>query len=159
MRFLALAFALAFLSISATAQTAKDLNTKYGAPRDSYEIRSGIFATTKFAPDGRLCEMSVEKRHVKSSGAILVDETLMSQDEMTPIVGELVPINERGKESTASGLIRIMGVGMTTTYDYENVRITYYAGLAPNHRSKAAIVVRGTAAIVIQWKNRGCSQQ
>jgi|GEM_PF-3119794 len=158
MRFIALAFGIAFLAISATAQTAKDLNARYGAPRDSYEIRPGIFMTAKFAPDGRLCEVSVEKRHVKSSGSILVDETFMSQDEMTPVVEELVPINERGKESNPSGLITIIGVGMTTAYDYENVRITYYRAVVDRKgRAKNTITVSGTAAIVIQWKNRGCN--
>jgi len=157
MRFIALAFAIAFLAISATAQTAKDLNARYGAPHDSYEIRPGIFMTAKFAPDGRLCEVSVEKRHVKSSGSILLDETFMSPDEMTPIVQELVPINERGKENKPSEDISIIGGGMTTTYDYENVRITYYGAVARDKGTKKTIVVRGTAAIIIQWKNRGCN--
>src|ERR1700682_572023 len=158
MRFLGLAFALAFLSITTAAQTAKDLNAKYGAPHDSYEIRHGIFMTAKFAPDGRVCEVSVEKRHINSSGEIFVGETFMSDDEMIPIVEELIPINERGQESKDSGHITIMGVGMTTAYDYENVRITYYRGVSHgNRRAKGRITVTGTAAIVIRWKNRGCN--
>ena len=157
MRLIALAFGIAFLAISATAQTAKDINARYGAPHESYEIRPGIFMTAKFAPDGRLCQMSVEKRHVKSSGAIFVDETFMSPDEMAPIVDELIPVSERGKESKLSGHILSMSAGMTTTYDYENVTITYYGNLMRHGPRTKAIVTQGTAAVVIQSKNRGCN--
>jgi hypothetical protein len=150
-----LAFAL--LSISATAQTASDLAAKYGAAHSSYELRPGIFITVKFVGDGRVCEMSLEKRHLQSSGAVLVDETLMSQDEITPIIEELVPVKTRGKETELSGHISIHGVGMTTTYDYENVSITYYRGVDGKRSGKRDIVVRGIAAVVIQWKNRGCN--
>ena len=59
MKLLGLALTLAFLAISASAQTANDLNAKYGTAHDSYEIRPGIFVTVKFAPDGRACEMTI----------------------------------------------------------------------------------------------------
>jgi hypothetical protein len=155
MKFFGLAFA--FLSISTSGQTANDLNTKYGVAQKSYEIRPGIFMTPKFSSDGRVCEMSVEKRHVKSSGAILVDDTFMSREEMTPIVEELVPFNERGTERKPSGDISIIGGGMTTTYDYENVRVTYFGNVVQRDRRSKDIVTQGTAAVVIQWKNRGCN--
>jgi hypothetical protein len=156
MKLAALLFTFAVLSISATAQTTNALASKYGAAHSSYEIRPGIFITVKFVGDREVCQMSVEKRHLQSTGAVLVGETLMEQDELTPIIDELVPVAARGKE-TNRPLISINGVGMTTTYDYENVSITYYRGVDRTRTHKRDIVVRDIAAVVIQWKNRGCN--
>jgi hypothetical protein len=149
MKLLVLMFALTFLSASATAQTASDLNAKYGTAQNSYEIRPGIFATPKFAADGRTCEMTIEKRHVRASGTIDLDSTFLKPDETKPIIEELVPLNLRGNETKSSGDTAFIGGGSTTTHDYENVRIIYYGNVAQSEG--------GTAAVVIQWKNRGCN--
>jgi len=155
MKLPALLLAFAFLSISVTAQTASDLASKYGSTHSSYEIRPGIFVTVKFVADGQVCEMYVEKRHLQSSGTIDVNETLMSQDEITPIIEELIPVNTRGKETEREN-ISIWGGAMTTTDNYENVSITYYRGVDRKRSGKWNIVVGSIAAVVIRWKNRGC---
>lgn len=146
MKLLGLAFFLAVYSISVGAQTANDLNTKYGVARDSYEVRPGIFMTVRFATDGRVCQASIEKRHVRASGTIDLDSTFMSIDEMKPIIDELAPRNQRGNESKFSGMTIIVGGGDTTSLDYDNVVVSFY-GNADG---------RGIAAVVIQWKKRGC---
>ena len=146
-----LAFLLALTAIPVSAQTAADLATKYGPAHQSYEIRPGIFLTVKFADDGRACEMSIEKRHLKASGTIDLDATIMSPEEMKSIVGELAPMNARGKENKFSGDMVIIGGGGTTVYDYEHVRIVYFNNPGDGKYS-------GTVAIVIYWNDRGCKR-
>jgi hypothetical protein len=149
MKLLGLAIIIGLCFISSSAQTANDLSAKYGAAHQSYEIRPGIFITVKFAADGRVCEMWLEKRHVQASGTIGLDPTTLSPEETKPIIQELIPLSERGNETKSSGLNRISGIGGDTLEDYENVSITYIWGV--NQRES------GTAAVVIRWKNRGCN--
>ena len=146
MKLLGLTVIIGFCSLSAGGQTATELTAKYGSAHDSYEVRPGVFMTVKFAPDGRACQQSIEKRHVRASGTIDLDSTFMSSDVTKPIIDELAPRNQRGNESKFSGETLIIGGGGTTSYEYDNVLITYYGNAGD----------RGVAAVVIQWKNRGC---
>jgi hypothetical protein len=142
---LGLAIVIAFCCLSASAQTANELTAKYGAAHSSYEIRPGIFITVTFAADGRAREILLEKRHVRTSGTVVidVDSNFLSPAEAKPIVEELVPLNQRGKQ-TSSGAF---ASGMTVTFEeYENVSITYYRKYLAGDEVNAAIVVR--------WKNR-----
>ena len=149
MKILGLAIVIGFCFISASAQTANDLSAKYRAAQASYEIRPAIFITVKFAADGSACEMWLEKRHVRTSGAVSLDPTFLSPEETKPIIDELVPLNLRGSETKSSGVNRITGLGGETVEDYENVSITYIGGVTQHGG--------GIAAVVIRWKNRGCN--
>ena len=148
MKFPGLAIIIGLCFISGSAQTANELSAKYGAAHESYEIRPGIFSIVKFAADGRTCEMRLEKRHIHASGTIGLDQTFLSPAETKPIIEELVPLNQRGNETKTSGLTTISGIGGDILEDYENVSVTYIGDF---HRD------RGTAAVVIRWKNRGCN--
>lgn len=153
LRLLQTGLLLMLTTIPVWAQTSADLNSKYGTPQQSYEIRPGIFMSVQYNADGQVCEMSVEKHHIKVSGVINVDPTVISADEMKEIVEELVQMNQRGAKSKNLGLYSINGVGGTKMDDYENVYITSYFKVSA---SKKAIVNNGTVAIVITWKNRSC---
>jgi hypothetical protein len=138
----------------AWAQTSDDLNSKYGAPQQSYEIRPGIFMSVKRAAAGQVCEMSVEKRHIKASGTTVnVEPTIISADEMKEIVDELVPTDQRGPKTNNFSVIDISGAGGTQRDEYENVNITYYSKYSS---AKKAVIKNGPVAIVITWKNRTC---
>jgi hypothetical protein len=149
MKVFGLVIAIGFCFISVNAQTANELSAKYGAARDSYEIRPGIFVTVKFAADGRACEMLLEKRHVRTSPKIVIDldHTYLSPEEEKPIIEELVPLSTRGKQ-TSSGAFG-SGIGTSTFEEYENVVIEYL------RRYLAGKEV--TAVVDIRWKNRGCN--
>ena len=146
MKLLCLAIVIGLCVISVSAQTANELSAKYGAAHSSYEIRPGIFITTKFAADGRACEMWLEKRHVRTSGTIVIDvePNFMSPEETKPILEELVPLNQRGKQTSRGAMSS--GSGGFIFEEYENVSITYYR--------KYLAGGEVTAAIVIRWKNR-----
>ncbi len=157
LRLLQIGLVLMLAAIPAWAQTSVDLNSKYGAPQQSYEIRPGIFTTVKHNADGQVCEMSVEKRHIQASGTINIEPTVvLSADELKEITEELAPTNQRGAKSKPFGLLSISGVGGTEMDEYENVYITYYFKASS---SKKAIVNNGTAATVITWKNRSCESK
>jgi hypothetical protein len=151
-RFLYISLFLVLTAAPVWAQTSSDLNSKYGAPTQSYEIRPGIFLTVKYAADGQVCEMSVEKRHIQASGTIDLDSITISSEERRMIVDELAPAVKRGERQKDSGDVLIVGGGGTEIDNYENVSISYHSRYTP---SKEAII-RGTAAIVIAWKNRPC---
>jgi hypothetical protein len=97
LRLLQICLLLMLAAILAWWQTSDDLNSKYGPPQQSYQIRPGIFMTMKYNVDGQVCEMSVEKRHIQASGTINVEPTIiLSAAEMKEITEELVPMNQRG---------------------------------------------------------------
>ncbi|HEX3084169.1 MAG TPA: hypothetical protein VHP99_06590 [Pyrinomonadaceae bacterium] len=146
MKLLGFAIIIGFCFISASAQTAKDLSAKYGSAHESYEIRPGIFLTVIFAADGRACEMFLEKRHVRTSGTIVIDvePNFMSPEETKPIIEELVPSNQRGKQTSRGAFGS--GSGVSTFEEYENVSISYYRKYVAGNEV--------TAAVVIHWKNR-----
>ena len=144
MKLLCLAIVIGLCVISVSAQTANELSAKYGAAHSSYEIRPGIFITVKFAPEGRASEMWLEKRHFQATGSIDLDATFLSPGETKPIIEELVPLNQRGKQ-TSSGAFG-SGIGTSTFEEYENVSITYYRKYLAGDEV--------TAAVVIRWKKR-----
>jgi len=146
MKVLGFAIVIGFCFVSASAQTANELSAKYGAAHSSYEIRPGIFITVKFAADGRAREMWLEKRHVRTSGGVVLDlePNFLSPQETTPIIEELVPLDQRGKQTSRAAFGD--GSGTETFEEYENVSIHYY------HKYLAGEQV--TAVVVIRWKNR-----
>ena len=156
LRLLQIGVFLLLAAIPAWAQTSGDLNSKYGTPQQSYEIRPGIFMTVKYNADGQVCAMSVEKHHIQASGIISVEpQTIISAAEVKEIIEELVPVNQRGAK-IGFGHISISGSGGTETDEYENVYSTTYFQVSS---SKKAIVNYGTVAIVITWKNRSCKMK
>ena len=62
------------------------------------------------------------------------------------IVDQLVPASVRGKESKWSGAISTVGGLIMTTYDYENLGVTFLGDTGET----------GAIVVVITWKNRTC---
>jgi hypothetical protein len=57
---------------------------------ESYEIRPGVLAMPKYAEDGELCRVSIEKLHVQQSGVELGVPT-MSREIVLKMIEELAP--------------------------------------------------------------------
>jgi hypothetical protein len=120
---------------------------------EAYEIRPGILIMPSYSDDGQVCEIGLEKVHY-SPELIRLDPSL-SRKEIDQIADELVPANERGSRSKEFGrdLITIVGHGMTTNADYENVSIQIYGNvLRPSRKSTTVDDIAAT----IKWKNRKC---
>jgi hypothetical protein len=120
---------------------------------EAYEIRPGILMMPRYAADGQVCEIGLEKRHY-SPELIRLDSTL-SRKEIDEIVDELAPSNERGpKEAGLLGdLTSIDGVSLTTSSMYENISIEIYSKLLPGKKLQIA---QEDVAATVKWKNRKC---
>ena len=122
---------------------------------EAYEVRPGVLMLPRYTVDNQLCEIGLERLH-DSPGLIRLDSAL-SGKEIDQILGELVPVDQRGKPSSLNALgplVTQMGHGMTTTTDFENVTIQIYGAASPSSR-KDEVTVDDVLATV-RWKGRTC---
>ena len=146
---------IAFFGISAFGQTAAEMESKYGPPVKAFEVRPGVLMTVKYADDGQVCEMVLERRHTTESGVNL-DSTL-SDKLVNELIDELAPVAVRGErkdkaylngkfyfETTISGSLSI------TERNYEHVTIEIVGSV-----SKGG----GYMVLIIKRNQNPCSPQ
>lgn len=94
---------------------------------EAYEIRPGILMMPRYAADGQVCEIGLERRHY--SHEIINLESSMDRKDIDEIVDELAPASERGPKLKSFGKnwTYVSGVSTTETSDYENVSILIYS--------------------------------
>jgi len=118
---------------------------------EAYEIRPGILAMPRYAEDGQVCEIGVEKRSY-SPEMIRVGGRL-TRKEIDDIAADLVPASERGPKTPMFGNINENGLEghetMVEADSYENVTIFIYGDAS----AKCNI---GDVAFTIQWTKRKC---
>lgn len=137
------------LGIHAVAfgQTAADLNAKY--PRvTAYKVRPNVLMTARFAADGQVCEMTLEKRQ-KDDTHIVFTNTF-SDAEVRSLTDDLVPENERGRDLTPVLNGDITGGFINEEHTYENVLIREDGITRP-------VGAAGYRVITITWRKRTCS--
>jgi len=124
---------------------------------ETYEIRPGILMMPRYALDGQVCEIGLERRHY-SPGKIYLSSTLSSKD-IDQIVDELAPANERGPMVKEDGgledLILESGTQLTTMVSYENISVKTYSNVSPSSNKRK--IVADDIAATITWKNRKCN--
>jgi hypothetical protein len=128
------------------AQTSADLGAKY-RQIISYELRPGVVMTPRYATNGQVCEMVLEKRVQNEAG--IVFGFSFSDKERQEIVDQVVSPNERGAEYTSRLNTTIDGGFITSDYTYDNVRIRVLGVTRPN--PNPALV------ITITWRKRSCA--
>lgn len=133
--------------VAAQAQTAAELDMKYDPPVKSYVIRPGVLMTARYADDGRVCAMSVERRRVSGEGLDL--RLKFSAGEVAELIEELVPAGERKVKGEADGLLRITGGLAERIYDYQNVSVTLAETASPDEYN-------GGSVLLIRWKGKPC---
>ena len=115
-----------------------------------YEIRPGVLAMPKYADDGELCQVSIEKLHIQQNVVELGVPT-MSRETVLKMIDELAPPSERGKAiSQLAGfdyIDVINGTADVSAANYENV-------LVQIHGSTSA---PGDVAVVLDWKRKACA--
>jgi hypothetical protein len=119
---------------------------------EAYEVHPGILMFPRYAEDGRVCEVGLERLHY-SPEKIVLYSTLYRQD-IDSIVDELAPASERGARSgrPPDGLFSMTGLGMTAIEQYEHVTVQIHSAL-PGLSEKSNI---DTIAAVITWRDRLC---
>src|SRR5581483_8665125 len=85
------------LIVTAWGQTSADLSAKY--PHfTAYKIAPDLLMTPKFAADGQVCEMAIEKRHLVDN--LLDSVTLFVEREVRDVGESIVPEKERERNLT-----------------------------------------------------------
>lgn len=117
---------------------------------ESYEIRPGVLAIPKYAENGEVCQVSIEKLHIQQDGVELGAST-MSRELVLEMIDELAPPSERGKAMTQLAgfdyIDIINGTADVAAANYENVSVQIYGSTsAPED-----------VAVILDWKRRACA--
>lgn len=120
---------------------------------EAYEIRPGILVMPRYAADGQVCEIGLQKR-LYSPERVNVDDDL-SRDEIERAFDELVPVSERGPKLPGFRAHPMSQVGntITTSTEYEHVSLEIVGKVMPSKRHE---VVEKTVVAIIHWKDRKC---
>ena len=117
---------------AAFGQTSADLSTKYRQVV-SYLLRPTVIMTPRFAVDGQVCEMAIERR--QNTDTEIVIATSFSEEEVHELVDELAPEAERGRNLTRHLNGFVAGGSIITQYSYENLLVQVYGTTRPEHFS------------------------
>ena len=134
------------LVVAALGRTSADLSAKYRQVA-SYELRPDVLMTPKFAPDGQVCEMVIERR--QKTDTSIVFAVSFSDEEVQQFVNELAPEAERGRNMTKHLNTTVAGGFMVTEYTCENLLVRVYGTTRPTPA--------GDRVITIIWPKRKCS--
>ena len=129
-------------------QTSTDLSAKY-RQITSYRLRPTALMTPRFAANGQVCEMVIERQQSTDTGIVFA--TSFSEEEIRQFVDELAPQAERGRDLTKHLNETVDGVFITTEYDYENVVVRVYGLTRP--------APAGDKVMIITWPKRACTAE
>jgi hypothetical protein len=141
---------------SVCGQTVSDLSAKYPAV-SAYEVRPGVLMTAKYAVNGQVCEMLLQRHY--SPNQPDADTTIPAKLERE-LIDELAPEAERGP-TTSTWLRNSFTAGGVSHIerDFVNVLVvidgTYWC--TDDSDGKANCGHGGTKVITIRWKNRTCA--
>jgi hypothetical protein len=137
------------LGVAALGQTSADLGSKYSHVT-AYKVRPDVLMTARFAADGQVCEMTIEKRETTDTAIRFGDS--FSVKEVQGLIDDLVPQNERGRDLTRALNEDIDGDFITTKFTYENVLFRVYGIIRPKDAA-------GDKVIIITWPKRPCGEE
>ena len=140
------------LAVAALGQTSVDLNAKY--PNVIvFRVRPHVLMTARFATDGQVCEMTLE-RGQRTDTSIPYDDSF-SNEEVHSLVDDLAPEGQRGRDLTGRFQGTIEGLGYTTVYTYENVLVHVYG---TRQVGAGQVGAAGNKVILITWRTRTCGE-
>jgi len=134
------------LVVSAFGQSSADLSAKFPHVT-AYKVRPDVLMTARFAADGQVCEMTLEKRQTTDNSIVLGGT--FSAKEMQPLLDDLVPEEGRGRNLTRPLNETVDGSFITTEYVYENVQVRVYGLTRPTSAA-------GNRVVVVTWPKRSC---
>jgi hypothetical protein len=147
------------------AQTAIDLQDKYGPPTQAYSVSEHIWMTPKFAANGQPCSMRLYPKRISSNMNYLLDT--LDYGELRTVLGRLAPPESRGKRSEGFGLTSLVGQSGGTLYPYDNVTFTFLFSLSRPSALQTTVeknlgddmpVLRGAEIVAIVWRKRTCAE-
>ena len=169
---------------SASAQTASDIETKYGDPIKAYTVSENIWMTPEYTVEGQVCEMRLYHKRIASDTNYL--STTLPFEELQRVLDQLVPIEKRGAKKESFGLMTTGGGAAWTTYPYQKVTFKFVSrfkvepgswnqskpydlsaqNFPPEQRSQNSISpdgdffrsqAFGAEIVTIKWNDRKCA--
>jgi hypothetical protein len=108
----------------ALAQTAAELEARYGNPAQVYPVSEHIWMTPEFAADGQVCRMRLFPKRADGRANNLSEK--LPFEELVDFLNALVPVGQRGNKIPQSfGATATGGPAAWTTYGYEKVTFTF----------------------------------
>lgn len=136
-------FLMVLIAVCASGQTSDNLAAKYPVV-SAYKVRPGILMTAKYAEDGQVCEMVLERRYTPDQTD--ADSTIPSKLE-DQLIDELVPVAERGPATSHwLGNSYVAGGVTHTQRGFQSVLIEI-----------DGTVSGGDKIVMIHWKKRTCA--
>lgn len=136
-----LALIFVFLAAScAYAQTAADIQSKYGKPVDVYSVSEHIWMTPEYTSEGQVCRMRFYPKRI--SGNTNYGAYDLPFKELRNVLNRVVPLETRGAKKQSFGATATGGGSAWTTYDYENVTFTFVS-FFPVRSYDGAILKKG----------------
>ena len=130
----------AFLS---NGQSSDNLSARY-AVVSAYQVRPGILMTAKYAEDGQVCEMVLQRHYTPDQTD--ADSTIPAKLE-AELIEELAPAVTRGPAISRWLKNSFVAGGVThTERDFENIQVEI-----------DGTVSAGDKIVVIHWKKRTCA--
>jgi hypothetical protein len=134
-------------ALPACGQTADDLAERYPAVM-AYEVRPGVLMIPRYADDGQVCEMTLEKRFSLTPKEEAYTSSF-SAGLLKGLLDELVPPAERGEEARRllPGSFVAGGV-FHDEREFDNVIVV-----------ENGTVSDGIEMVTIRWKQRTCAPE
>jgi hypothetical protein len=127
---------------AASAQTAAELEAKFGKPAKVYSVSEHIWMTPEFAADGQICRMRLFPKRTDGRTNYLSDK--LPFEELVNFLNSLVPAGERGNKIPLNfGATITGGPAAWTTYGYEKVTFTFTSSFTSPGFDNSTTLVRG----------------
>jgi hypothetical protein len=114
------------------ADTAQTLRERYGQPiSETYLVRPGVVVAASYGPSGHICNIVLSPERLWNS--------TFESKELTEIIDELVPANERGKLLMGTFLNAVClptNDRFGTASTYEKVHIARFGGTDAEHYAR-----------------------
>jgi hypothetical protein len=135
------------IAIPIMAQTSTELRERYGEPQsETYQVRPQIVLSVFYTESGQLCRMEISPRHQKVRLGLAAE--VMSSDEVSHIIDELVPIAQRGRSIRK----------VTDTSGCNEYLITEYEKVIVSLSNRCQAQGAGTYSATIEWKEAKCEK-
>lgn len=168
------------------AQTAAEIQSKYGKPVDVYSVSEHIWMTPEYASDGQVCSIRLYPKRISDNTNYGAHD--LPFKELRDVLNALVRPETRGPKKESFGATATGGGAAWTSYDYENVTFTFVSffparsyegvilkkgeyvfpqreskplhnGSSPSSNDFVEWVSTRTEIVTISWNGRSCTSQ
>jgi hypothetical protein len=143
---IAAGFLLLLTGVLAPQLTSPELRDRYGRPdRERFLVRPGISLTVEYGSDGLACQMIIEAPRPLISEAEFEQDSLLSMDDVTQIMDEVIPVATRG--AGPRPLVDFQSSSNVASFEgYENLTISHVthdcASLKPKCEARAIVTFK-----------------